>query len=166
MSNQNEKQLIQLPPNALGQLDYVSTRHDAVVQQGVDPKAILVPSFWAHHAVKMKPMDEIRARAEDGTWVAYLIVTDASRTWAKVQQLSLHRLTTADVAMTQANEADVEAFKAAHKVVHRGPRGWSIVRKGDDAVIAEDKSTKPDALAELDRLARTQSSPSAETVAA
>lgn len=166
MAEAKDKQLIQLPPQALALLDYVSTRHDAIVPAGVEPKDILVPAFWAHHAVKMRPMDEIRARAEDGTWVVNLIVLDASRTWAKVQQLGpVHRLTTADVSLTQANESEVEAFKAAHKVIHRGPRGWSVVRKADSAVLAEDKAVKSDADAELDRLARTQTTPPPELVA-
>lgn len=162
-----DKPLIQLAPGMLALFETVSTRHDASIPQGVDPKDILVPAFWAHHAVKMKPFDEIRARAEDGTWVANLIVLDASRTWVKVQMLgAVHRLTTADQSQTQAVEADIETFKSQHKVVHRGPRGWSVVRKGDNAVIAEDKGTKDDAVLELERLARTQTAPAPEAVTA
>jgi len=62
--SENQKQLIQLPPNDLQQLEQVSLAYDAVVRQGVRPEDVLVPGFWAHHAVKLRPFDEIRVRAE------------------------------------------------------------------------------------------------------
>ena len=153
---QNQQQLIQLQPNELANFDYVSTRHDAKVQQGVRPEHVLVPAFWAHHAVKLKPFDEIRVRAEDGTWMATYVVLDCSRTWAKVKQLSLHQLGTADVALTQASESEVKAFAAQHNIVHRGPHKWSVVRKADKAVLTEGLAQKDEATAWLDRHAREQ----------
>jgi hypothetical protein len=99
----NQKQLIQLPPNELAAFElreHAARRED---RAGRLARGLLVPAFWAHHALKLKPLDEIRAHAEDGTWLANYVVLDCSRTWAKVQQLSLHRLTTADVAQTQAS---------------------------------------------------------------
>lgn len=151
-----EKAIIQLPPNELNQFDYVSQRFDAEIPVGVPPEALLKPEFWAHQAVKLQPMNEIRARAKDGTWVAYYVVLDCSRTWAKVHQLSFHRLTTADVSLSQSSEVDVKAFMEAHRVVHRGPHKWSIVRKGDGAVIEQGIEQRDAATAELERLARQQ----------
>lgn len=154
--SENQKQILQLPPTDLTGFDYASTRHSAKIAQGVKPEDLLAPAFWAHHATKLKPLDEIRAHAEDGTWLAYLVVLDCSRTWAKCHLLSLHRLTTADVALTQASESDVDAFKAQHEVKHRGPHGWSIVRKGDKAVLEQGMKLKDDAIAWLDKHAREQ----------
>ena len=71
-----DKQLIQLAPNEMQQQDYVSTRFDVRIPQGVTPQDITNPAFWAHHAIKLKPMDEIRVHSEDGTWLAYYIVLD------------------------------------------------------------------------------------------
>lgn len=152
----NDKQLVQLGPNDLAVFEYVSTRHDARIGQGVKPEDLLVPGFWAHHAVKLKPFDEIRARAEDGTWLATYVVLDCSRTWAKVMQLSLHRLTTADVALTQASESEVQAFIKAHNVVHRGPHKWSVVRASDRAVLQQGMEQKDQAIGWLDTHARSQ----------
>ncbi len=152
----NEKQLIQLPPNDLAGFDYVSTRFDARIAQGVRPEQLLEPAFWAHHAVKLKPMDEIRARAEDGTWVGYYLVLDSSRTWAKVKQLSLHHLGTADVSLTQASESEMQGFIGAHEVKHRGPHKWSVVRKSDGAVIVEGIAQRDEATAWLKTHARQQ----------
>ena len=51
---------------------------------GVTLDEIQVPGFWAHMAAYLRPYDHIEARADDGTWVAYLIVTGCDRTWARV----------------------------------------------------------------------------------
>lgn len=152
----NQKQALQLPPNELLERAYVSTQWDAEVQLGVTPQDALRPDFWAHQAVRLKPMDEVRVRARDGTWVGYYIVLDCSRTWAKLQQLSLHHLTTSDVAATQASEEDVRAFIAKHEVKHRGPHGWSILRRSDNAVIEQGIKIKDEALGWLDQYARKQ----------
>jgi hypothetical protein len=151
----NQQQLIQLPTENLELFDQISPRWDAKIPQGVKPEALLVPSFWAHRAVKLKPCDEIRARAEDGTWVAYYIVTDSSRTWAKVHLLSFHLLTTADVSLTQASETEVKAFIDAHTITWRAQHKWSVVRKADKALVAEGLG-KDEAIAWLDKFAREQ----------
>src|SRR3954469_16667241 len=109
MEKANQQQ-IQLPPNELMLFETASTRHSAKIAQGVSPDELLKPAFWAHHALKLKPLDEIRAHAEDGTWLANYVVLDCSRTWAKVQLLSMHRLTTADQSQTQASNLEVQAF--------------------------------------------------------
>jgi len=162
-----DKQLIQLSPDALGQLDYVSTRYDARIPQGVTPQDIANPAFWAHHAIKLKPFDEIRVHTEDGTWMAYYLVLDCSRTWAKVHLLSAHRLTTGDVAMSQASEAEVKTFIEHHTIVHRGPHKWSVVRKGDKAVLVEGLGQKDEATLWLETHARANiGAPAPEPVTA
>lgn len=166
---ETNQQQIQLGPNALEQFDYVSTRHSAKIQHGISPDEILKPAFWAHHALKLKPLDEIRAHAEDGTWLANYVVLDCSRTWAKVQLLSMHRLTTSDVSQTQASDIEVKAFIDAHEVKHRGPHAWSIVRRSDKAVLEQGIAVKDDAIAWLEKHAREQvgaPAAKAETVAA
>lgn len=155
MPNQNDNQQIQLPPNALVLLEQVSLRYDALIPQGVEPAELLKPAFWAHEAIKLQPMNEIRARAEDGTWIAYYVVLDCSRTWARVHQLSFHRLTTGDQSMTQASELEIKAFVDAHTVMWRGPHKWSVVRKLDKEVLQEGMD-KDMASAWLASHARTQ----------
>jgi hypothetical protein len=153
---QKDKPIPQLSPTALHPFEYVSTQHDALIAQGVTPQDLLQPAFWAHHATKLRPYDEIRARAEDGTWIAFYIVLDASRNWARVQQLALHRLTTRDVSLSQTSEDQVKAFIDAHSVTYRGPHKWSIVRKADRNVLTEGIEQKDDAQAWLEKHAREQ----------
>lgn len=142
MEEKKNEVIPQLAPMGLNGFDYVSTRFDALIPIGVTLEQILNPAFWAHHAVKLKPMDEIRARAEDGTWLAYLVVLDTSRTWAKVAHLGVHHLTTRDVSLSQASQEQRAEFIAAHKVVHRGSMKWSVVRKADSAVLAQELNEK------------------------
>lgn len=157
MSEQpKDGQQIQLPPNELQQIDYVSHSWDARIPAGVTPDDVLAPAFWAHHALKMHPMDEIRARSEDGTWVGYYLVLDSSRTWAKVYCKALYKLTSADVALTQAASDDVAMFMAAHKVVFRHAFKWSVVRNSDGAILLENEQQKGVAQAWLEAHARNQ----------
>lgn len=154
MSENKDQQAVQLGPNDLQLFEYISTRYDAVIPQGVDPQQILRPEFWAHHAVKLRPMNEIRARSEDGTWLAVLVVLDCSRTWAKVHMLSLHRLTTSDVSLTQASQAEVDAKIDQHEIKFAQGRKWHVVRKGDRAVVQENIGEKEAAIAWLAKYAR------------
>lgn len=163
----NEKQVPQLAPGMdnLIALEQVSTVYDAKIPVGVAPETLLQPAFWAHHGIRLKPMDEIRARAEDGTWLARLVVLDSSRNWAKVQMLHHYKLTTADVSLSQASEEDVRAFVAKHKVVHRGPHKWSVVRTHDAAVLHEGEQERAQAVAWLDAHARVNAMGVAEAKA-
>lgn len=156
MPNPNEQQLIQLPPGHLQLFEQVSLRYDAVIPHGVKPESMLVPGFWAHSAVKLTPYNEIRARAEDGTWIADLIVLDCSRTWARVKILHMHQLSSADVAQSQGAEVEVRAFIAAHKVIFRGQHRFSVVREADRAVIKEGIEQKDQAVQWLEAHARAQ----------
>ncbi len=166
MAEAPNKAIPQLSPDSLKQLDYVSTRHDAVIMQGLEPKDLLVPAFWAHHAVKLRPMDEIRARAEDGTWVAYLIVLASDRTWARVHIDRVLKLTTADVSLTQATEEEVKKLKADYKIAYAGPEKYRVVRKADNNVMHSGCEQKVDAERWLDTYVRAQlSAPPAAEVA-
>jgi hypothetical protein len=156
VDDKNQKQQVQLPPNNLQLFESVSTRYDAEIPQGVAPEHLLEPAFWAHQAVKLRPMDEIRARAIDGTWVGTYVVLDCSRTWARVRQLSFSRLTTGEVAETQASEQAVRDYIAGHNVAFRGAQHkWSITRKADKAVIEEGIAEKDEATKRLEALARS-----------
>ncbi len=154
--NTNEKQLIQLAPNELQFYEQASLRWDCKIPAGVNLEDVMVPAFWSHHAMKLAPWHEIRVRAEDGTWMANLIVLDSSRTWARVAILSCHGFSSRDVSQSQASEVEVKSVLEAHSIVHRGPHKWSIVRKADKAIIQEGIEQKETAITELEKFARSQ----------
>lgn len=154
-AKQADKPQVQLPPNALYPFEHVSTRHAAVVQQGVKPEDMLAPAFWAHQALKLRPYDEIRVHCEDGSWMANVVVLDCSRTWAKVIILNHYPLTTGDVSLTQASEQAVQEYIAGHTITFRGQHKWSIVRKSDKNVLFEGIEMKDEALKKLELHARS-----------
>ena len=161
MPDVKHTQTKQLGPgsDSMGLLEAVSLSYDATIPVGMTPDDIMAPAFWAHHSVRLRPLDEIRARAEDGSWVCYLIVLDSSRTWTKVQRRQLLQLSTADVSQSQAVEEAVAAFIALHKVIHRGKARWSVVRIADSAVQDQGKVTREESVAWLEAFAKTQQVP-------
>ena len=101
----------------------------ANVEQGVTPEDIINPAYWALIAKKVSPYDHIEARAEDGSWIAFLIVTGCDRTWVKVVVDHIVKLTTSDVALTQSEK---------HELAWKGPmRKWSVIRMSDAAVVKD-----------------------------
>lgn len=156
-----DKPLPQLAPATLQLFEQSSLRYDAVIPMGLTPQALLEPSFWAHHAGKLQPWNEVRARAEDGTWVADCLVLDCSRNWAKVTILRHYPLTTAEVSITQASEQEMKEFIGKHNLVFRGTMKWSATRKSDKAVVTEGHETKEAAKAALEAIGRAQIQPAA-----
>jgi hypothetical protein len=109
----------------------------ANVEFGVDLEDILDPGYWAHMAAQLKPYDHIEARAEDGTWVADLVVLGADRTWAKVALKQKYNLSSKDVSQTQAHK---------HTVEWKGPQHrFAVVRSSDSAMLKSGLQTKEDA---------------------
>ncbi len=152
---EKSKPPIQLPPGFehMCLFETASTRWSVSVPITISREDLLQPGFWAHHAMGKRPGDEIRALAQDGTWIAEYFVIDTHATWLKVKELSFTELSGADRV---ENELVVKAFIGDHKVVHRGPRKWSIVRYADGAVLQQDITEKDSAWAWLNKHAREQ----------
>lgn len=138
-----------LGPVDFAQAEYESTRYVAKIEQGIAPETLLDPNYWAHHSHKLRPWDQIEARAKDGTWMAEFVVTDCSRTWAKLKQLTFYTLTTGDVAISQASDQEITERAHEYRVIHRGPRGWSVVRVADKTVMHEEEPLREGAEAWL-----------------
>lgn len=110
----------------------------ANIEYGLTPEDIMVPGFWAHMASQLKPYDHIEARSDDGLWIAYLIVTGCDRTWARVACDRLTKLSTKDVAETQA--------AIQHKVEWKGPQHkFTVIRVADAVALKTGFTTKEEA---------------------
>ena len=57
------------------------------VAYGADPDAVLRPSFYKHHYMKLKPNDEILLLADDGSWERKVRVQFVSNTGAQVSPI-------------------------------------------------------------------------------
>lgn len=157
---QKEQPIPQLGHGSFSLADYRRNHWAAIAARGVNPEDVLVPSYWAMHAFNLKPWDRIDIQAEDGTWLGEYVVLGCDRTWARIHTLRVTRLTPADIAETQAakeNAVKTDApdsqrplLKAdTYTVKYRGAKKWSVIRDGDNAVMAEGLAQKQDAEAWL-----------------
>lgn len=109
----------------------------ANLEDGTTLEDIMRPEFWSHNAARFQPYATIECRAEDGTWIAYLVVTGCDRTWARVALDRVLKLTTGDVAATQA---------AKHVAKWKGPQHkWSAIRLSDGELLKDGFLTEKDA---------------------
>lgn len=153
-----EQRMAQLPVNTVQDAEFSYTTHAAFIPTGFTPEQLLDPGFWAVHATRFKAFDEVRARAEDGTWMARLLVLEAGRTWVRMKQLEFHSLGTQDEALTRVALRENEEAKKLYEVKHRGPRAWSVVRKADSQVMHEGAQTRENAERWLDEHLKTTAS--------
>lgn len=129
----------QLNPASFISAEYECTTYVATVEQGTTLDMLLDPKFWSHVANKLRPYDEIKVRCDDGTFYGHLLVLACDRTWARVFKLTFESLTSSDISLTQA------AILEDYDVKFRGPRKWSVLRKSDNAVLAEGLHAEADA---------------------
>lgn len=137
-----------MKPTILREAEYRRTTWDLTAEKGVDPKAILQPSFWAHVAGRLKVGDRIEVTAFDGSWLAELIVRSkpvGRATEAKVAMLHFHDLQKADKAAKELTEEE------GVEVVYKGPTlKFCVVRKSDKTIISERHDTREEAQAVID----------------
>tara|TARA_R110002126_G_scaffold84211_1_gene204797 strand:- start:554 stop:1141 length:588 start_codon:yes stop_codon:yes gene_type:complete len=94
------------------------------------------PGYWAHMAAQLSPYDHIEVRAEDGAWIANLIVIQADRSWAKVMLVSKF-----DLLDREALPSSVEQ----HKVEWKGPQHrFAVIRLADMVAVRTGFQTKED----------------------
>lgn len=126
-----------LMPERFGEAE--SMRHDYVVNApvGVTLEQVMDPSYWAHVAKEMVPFDHVQVRAEDGSWVAYLVVVSAERNYAIMH---LDRV----LKLDQTPDVPVESAK--HKVEWKGPHHkFCVIRIADSAMLQSQFKTKGEA---------------------
>ena len=113
-----------------------SKRNDwiADIPSGVTLEDVMEPSYWAHVGEQMQPLDHIEVRAEDGSWIAYLLVKMCERNYAKV---ALDRIVKLEVSA----EAPVESIK--HKVEWKGPHHrFVVIRTADSQMLQNGFATR------------------------
>jgi hypothetical protein len=122
-----KKSVPSLMPDRMGLAE--DKRHDWVVDVPVtvSREEILEPSYWAHVAAQMQPLDHIEARWEDGSKIQYLIVAMCEKNYAVVKF---------DRELTLEQEAQAPSGAEKHRVEWKGPRlMWSVIRLSDSQII-------------------------------
>ncbi len=97
----------------------------------------LQPSYWAHVAEQLTPLDEIKVRAEDGSFVAYLIVGWCGRNYA-------HVVLDHKVVISSVKEAPTSSVQ--HRVEWKGAHlKYCVIRNSDSKILREGERTQDDA---------------------
>jgi hypothetical protein len=138
MSDKDEKKRsVQISPGRMRLSQYERQEWVANAPEGCTVDDIKEQEFWSLMAYQMKPYDRVEVRADDGTWMAELLVIGVGRNWAKVHILNHHKLTGADEAMKDSTEFRVE---------WKGPqKKWCIIRNSDNTFIREGIASRDDA---------------------
>lgn len=78
-----------LSPRRLKPAEGEYNRWSVVVDHGVKPTDLLKTDFWQHHTKMLRPFDEIRAIAEDGSFCMWLLVLGTGPLDAKVASIGV-----------------------------------------------------------------------------
>jgi hypothetical protein len=130
----------QLKPNALAEAEFSRRGYRAIVPGDTSIEDMVVPSYWAHVASRLRPGDMIEVLAEDNSFYAEFIVRSARRLDATVSLLRRVELEPAklDASITEGYE-----------IKFRGSRSkWSILRGKD--VLRDGFETEAQARVYLD----------------
>lgn len=124
-----------------GPAEYSMTEFCANPELGTMPEDLLKPQYWAHVANKLKPLDVIQVRAEDGSYYAQMLVRDRGRSWVKVAFLPGYPLMFQDIVNVPAMDVGGE-----FEVVWKGPQNkFRVVRKSDNHTMKEGFTDKESA---------------------
>ena len=122
-----------------GRMNEYSFKHTVYavdVPVNVSVEDILVPEYWRNVGEKLKPFDEIKVVAEDGSWYAWLLVLSAARLWAKVALIVHQDLKEARKDMPLTDDEN-------HEVKWKGPtQKYVVTRKSDGASLKEGFQTQ------------------------
>lgn len=122
--------------NGITQAEYTRVVWSVTPEAGTTLADMLTPSYWAHVARQFKVGALIEVRPTSNDWFALLYV------W-KVDANSMRPIVLHEYELSE--ETTVETPPEQYEVLHRGPRGWSVVRVSDRAVMFENGTSKVDA---------------------
>lgn len=129
-----------LRPHLLRDAEYRRSVHQVILEAGTPYEATLQPEFWAHVSRKLKVRDRIELHAQDGSWVAELIVRSSGPVSVNVAPLFK-----VDLAAAPTSKGELDGVKFQH----RGFAKWSAVRLSDKKILTEGHDTEEDARAAL-----------------
>lgn len=121
--------------NSMSPADYARTIWHLVPEPGTTLECIQAPEYYAHVAKTLRAGDRVSVAPADGAWLAELYVRATDDNSARVALLSFHDF----------NPATPVEGTPTLDIKHRGPRGWSVVRRSDKAVLFEGGKTREDA---------------------
>lgn len=135
--------LVPLVRTNFGLADHSYRRFNAFVPPGTSKAELEHPDFWDFVSAQIRIHDEIRAVAEDSSFVAHLLVVAKAGTKVYTRVMWGTELDEAD--LTEASQK-----QARYIVKMRGRKGWSIVDTETGDIVKENLSKRSLAERELE----------------
>jgi hypothetical protein len=139
-----EKPILPVKPSEFGLAQHQYRVYNAFVPVGMGKKDLARAGLWDHVAAQLQMFDEVRAVAEDGSWVATLIVTFKHA----------NKVLLAVTGFTVLEKISYEEQSGLNKytVKQRGVKKWCIIDNSDGTVVDELIPTQSEAYGKLDSL--------------
>tara|TARA_R110000803_G_scaffold11041_1_gene33485 strand:- start:48 stop:560 length:513 start_codon:yes stop_codon:yes gene_type:complete len=116
--------------------------HNALIPAGITKDDLTNPRMWNHVSSKIKLHDEIRAVAEDGSFLAKLLVTFKHSLDVGVKVLEFYQLEEVDY--------EKEAGLDEYDIKNRGALGWCVIDKKNGKNIKTNCASQAEAFTERD----------------
>lgn len=126
-------------------------RFSATVPGNLKPEDLENPTLWSHVAPQIQDGDEVRAVADDRSFVVYLICTFSRGSQIRLKTLVGYELESVDHDLSNNLQGEFE-------IKLRGPKKWCIVSKVTGEVIKEGIPTQSLAMRELEEHYRAMAS--------
>lgn len=139
------KKIDPLRRSEFGNAEHCFQRFDAIVPAQIKREELEDPQLWVNVASMMNPGDEVRARADDDSFVALLHVTYSVGNKVRLKMVYQVELESVDYDEMHKSTTDYE-------IKQRGPKKWCIVQMSTGEVIKELIPTQQEAMRELNDL--------------
>lgn len=134
MAEVAQKRSVVIHPTRMHLSEYKRQDWVCNAELGTTVEDVLKPEYWAHMAALMNPYDHIEVRVDDGSWVAYLLVTACDRTWAKVKL---------DRKLELVDDVSTPEQSIRHRVEWKGPQlKWCVIRVSDSERVQSEMASK------------------------
>ena len=138
MSTKQEN--LKLQPGRFNGLEFKCNRFQADIPVEHSIESLTDPAYWSMLWEKFSPFDEVRALAEDGSWIAYLIVREVGKNYV---HMHVDRL-------IQMEQFDPNIMKgkgmSEFDIIWRGLHSkWCVERKKDNQRIHEFANSQTEA---------------------
>ena len=140
--NKSTKEIFKINPTAFGAHKALVRLYSCTVPAGMGKEELLKSEMWDHIAAKLQQFDEIRCIAEDGAWLAQVIVTFKAGNKVLVHPIHFTKLE----IINYEEQSGLTRFK----VKQRGMKKWCIMDNTDGSVVFEEIPTQAEAHRKLE----------------
>lgn len=117
--------------------DFVRAFYVATAFSNTEPTDLLAPEYWAHFAQRLRLRDRIEVWANDGSWVADVVVLGATKNSADVRVLRVDYI---DGVRPAGDAPDgLKSYEVRYRGMHSQ---WSVIRVVDGAVVHEGEGSR------------------------